>query len=285
MSRLRHSSAPRRPPGWIAPGPPPRGAAGRPDLEPGPDEELSYLAGDWRLFQKRRGHRWSLDDLVTAAVAAEEAEPLGARRILDLGCGQGSVLLLMAWRFPEAQLWGIEAQVDRAAMARRSVAYNGVEDRVRVMTADFRSGGALGDLTELPIITGTPPYFPLGTGTESEHAHARPCRFELRGGLEAYLEVARDRLAPEGRLVLANTALARGRIERATETLGLHLARRLEVIPREGKAPLIVVDVFARARAPSSASVGALVVRDRALQWTPEFRALRDQFGIPSRPP
>src|SRR4051812_38086154 len=110
----------RRPPGWKAPGPLPRGDDGRPELQPADDEDLCFLTGEWRLFQKQRGHRWSLDDLVTAAIAAPHVN--GARTLLDLGCGLGSVLLMMAWRFPEADVTGIEAQGDRAAMGRRSIA-------------------------------------------------------------------------------------------------------------------------------------------------------------------
>jgi hypothetical protein len=47
----------RRPEGWMAPGPRPAGAQGNPDLAAGPDETLSYLTGDWRIFQLRNGHR------------------------------------------------------------------------------------------------------------------------------------------------------------------------------------------------------------------------------------
>ena len=79
--------APRRPPGWIAPGPQPAGAQGRPELEPEDDEDLCFLTGDWRLFQKQVGHRWSLDDLVTAWIATRRLDPAQALHALDLGNG------------------------------------------------------------------------------------------------------------------------------------------------------------------------------------------------------
>src|SRR5450631_871636 len=110
---------PRRPIGWLAPGPQPRGANGRPELDPDADEDLSYLSGDWRLFQKRQGHRWSLDDLVTAWIATRDIPVTFAENALDLGCGLGSVLLMVAWKLPIADVTGIEAQADRAALGRR----------------------------------------------------------------------------------------------------------------------------------------------------------------------
>ena len=54
----------RRPPGWAAPGP--RPGRERVELGPRPGEDLCFLAGDWRILQRLGGHRWSLDDLVTA---------------------------------------------------------------------------------------------------------------------------------------------------------------------------------------------------------------------------
>jgi len=274
-------SRPRRPPGWVAPGPVPPGPQGRPELQPADDESLSYLCGDWRLFQKRRGHRWSLDDLVTAWVAAPLGE--GAEQVLDLGCGQGTVLLLLAWRLPGARLLGVEAQAERAALARRSIRYDGVEGRCQVLEGDLRDPALLPADFQVSLLTGTPPYFPRGTGTESLQPHALPCRFEVRGGVEAYLEAAARWLAPEGSAVFCSAALERERVEAAAGAAGLSLRDRLEVVPREGKAPLVLVDTFQRTPGPRRER--RLVVRDRSLQWTGAFQAVRRDFGMPWEPP
>src|SRR5204863_452622 len=85
--------AARRPDGWRAAGPPPAGPQGVGG--PGPGEDLCYLAGDWRILQRLDGHRWSLDDLVTAWFAARLLEEAPARTVLDLGCGIGAVLMLL----------------------------------------------------------------------------------------------------------------------------------------------------------------------------------------------
>src|SRR6187455_1851685 len=82
----------RRPPGWVAPGPRPSRAH---DVAPRPGEDLCYLAGEWRILQRVDGHRWSLDDLVTAWVAFDECAPSPPDRLVDLGCGIGTVLLLL----------------------------------------------------------------------------------------------------------------------------------------------------------------------------------------------
>lgn len=291
--------SPRRPAGWVPPGPPPAGARGRAELEPQPDEDLCLLSGDWRIFQKQRGHRWSLDDLVTAWVAAEAVGPVASiepagrpLRALDLGCGLGSVLMMTAWRFPSAQVRGVEAQAERAAMARRSLAYNGAEDRCRVFDGDLRQLGELEqDEPELAgpfeLITGTPPYFPRGAGTESTTPQVAPCRFELRGGVEEYLAAAAPRLAETGRLVVCTAALERERVVAAAEATSLDLLAHWDIVPREGKAVLVMVDVLARRgeASPPQPAMHTLLVRDRANVWTADFRAVRAAMGMPATTP
>lgn len=273
---------PRRPAGWIAPGPPPAGAQGRPELEPEADEDLCFLTGDWRLFQKQVGHRWSLDDLVTAWIATRRQDPARALRALDLGCGLGSVLLMVAWKLPRADVTGIEAQPDRAAMGRRSIAYNGVADRCRIVDGDLREAD-LSRAGPFELVTGTPPYFPRGTGTESDKAHATPCRFEVRGGVEDYLEAGQRVLAPGGELVVCTSALERDRVDHAVGELGLHVREHWDIVPRDGKGVLVMVDVVTDAA--TEATTHALVVRDRQGAWTPEFQRVRTDMGIPAAPP
>ena len=270
----------RRPAGWVAPGPQPAGPQGRPELEPDPDEDLCFLTGDWRVFQKLQGHRWSLDDLVTAWIATRRQDPARAIRALDLGCGLGSVLLMVAWKLPRAEVLGIEAQPDRAALGRRSIAYNGVAERCRIVDGDLREVTGLGTFE---LVTGTPPYFPRGTGTESAKPHATPCRFEVRGGVEDYLEAAQRVLAPGGEIVVVTSALEKDRVTFATGELGLHLREHWDIVPRAGKDVLVMVDVLTDA--PTTATAHTLVVRDRASAWTPEFQQVRAAMGLPSTPP
>lgn len=275
--------APRRPAGWTPGGPLPAGDRGEPDLQPRDDEDLCFLVGEWRLFQKQRGHRWSLDDLVTAWVAARHGEALGATRALDLGCGLGSVLLMVAWRLVDADVTGVEAQADRAAMGRRSIRFNGVEARCRILDGDLRDEGLLPAAARFDLVTGTPPYFPRGTGTESALPHAMPCRFEARGGVEDYLLAAARVVSERGRVVLCSAALEAERIVPAAQAAGLHVLEHHVVVPREGKAPLVMVDVFGRA--PASRRDDTLVVRDARGQWTSAFSEVRAAMGMPPTPP
>jgi tRNA1(Val) A37 N6-methylase TrmN6 len=273
----------RRPIGWTAPGPQPRGAAGRADLAPAYNEDLSFLTGDFRIFQRKDGHRWSLDDFVTAFVAIEEARAHGrVVRGLDQGCGIGSVLLMVAWGLPEARVVGIEAQDVSLALARRSIAFNGVEDRVEVWHGDLRDAAMVPEGAAFDLVTGTPPYIPLGHGLVSDKVQRGPCCFETRGGIEDYTQAAAGRLAPGGRFVVCAGAKPEGRTIAAARDAGLVVRRHVEVVPREGKPVLFTVTSMGRGDEVHPPAIHErFVVRDARCELTAEMHRAREVMGLP----
>jgi tRNA1(Val) A37 N6-methylase TrmN6 len=269
---------PRRPPGWRAPGPPP---ARRADVGPRAGEDLCHLSGDWRILQRRDGHRWSLDDLVTAWFATVHA-PQAPSRILDLGCGIGSVLLMLAWRFPDAVVSGIEAQALSVDLARRSIAWNGVEHRCHVQHGDLRDTARLDALGRFDLVTATPPYLVPGTAPESARPQKGPCNFQQRGGVDAYCEAAARVLAPGGVFVACDQATSEPRMHRAARDAGLAVTHERVVVPRAGKPPLFAVFSMRHASVADGPTVFApLVVRDERGARTAACRALRADMGMP----
>lgn len=281
--------APRRPLGWVAPGPKPAGPGDRADGWPATDEDLCHLCGDWRIFQKLRGHRFSLDDLVTAWFALQHAGAGEEHTALDLGCGSGSVLSMIAWARPESRVIGIEAQAVSAGLARRSIAWNGCADRCEVRDGDLRDHSLVAEGTVFDLITGTPPYIPLGDGVVSERVQRGPACFEVRGGVEDYVAAAARWLAPHGVFAICHSDAARTAQAAAASNLRVFAMR--PVVPREGREPLFWVfamqhgDTTAHDAARDTPPSPPLVVRDRAGQWTADFRALRETMGMPCPPP
>jgi len=272
----------RRPAGWRAPGPPPAGPGDDPTLVPAAGEDLCLLAGDWRIFQHVGGHRWSLDDLVTAWMAADEVAASPPARVADLGCGIGTVLMLLAWRFPTARLTGIEAEAEKVALARRSLRWNGCAERCVVHEGDLRETSLD---ARFDLVTGTPPYLPRGTATEPSRPDRGPWHFEHRGGIEDYCRAAVRLLAPGAPLVVCAGSVQEARVDSAARDAGLSVVRRRDVVPREGKGTLFGLYVMRTAPAAIPIIEPPLVVRDARGAWTDEFRAIRRAMGMPDRPP
>src|SRR5512141_1118825 len=150
--------------GWRRPGPrPPAGE------EPGDGETLDALCGRFRIFQAARGHRYSTDDLLVAWYGVAAAPYVGT--LLDLGSGIGSVAMAAAWKLPGARVVTVEAQPFSVALARRSVRYNGLSERFRIVEGDFREPSLLAG-EEFDLVLGAPPYFEPGTATEARHPQA-----------------------------------------------------------------------------------------------------------------
>ena len=242
-------------------------------------DELSCdaITADFRIYQRRRGHRYSLDDLATAAEAVRaHPEP---HRCLDLGCGIGSVLLMVAWRFPHASLLGVEAQALSLSLARRSVALNALDDRVRLLELDLRELSVELAGGRWDLITGTPPYLPPGSALVSPDPQRAAARIELRGGVEDYLVAAGALLAPGGRVVICADGRHPERVWGGAERAGLCPQRRVDVLARPGaRRPLLSVWTLARAAAPLE--IAHLATRDSGGARTPQAQALRACFGL-----
>lgn len=262
-------------------------------LVPAPGETLDLIAGDWRIFQLENGHRFSTDDLVTAWVGATAAPD--ATRLLDIGAGIGSVGLMALWMVshrwqdddpvprPDATptLDMVEAQALSHGLARRSVAFNGLADRVVLRLGDLRDQAMVPEPGVYDLVTGSPPYIPIGKGHVSPHPQRAACRMELRGDVFDYCLTAARALAPEGRFSMVHAA-ADPRPEAALEAAGLQLLERTDVVFRRGRAPTIAVFLAAHQglRRPDR----QLVVREADGQWTDDWRAVRRSMGAPIGP-
>lgn len=271
--------------GWAKPGPVPPGTAAA--GAPGEEESLDALSGHFRLFQLRDGHRFSTDDLLTAWYGTTWCASAGTG--LDLGSGIGTVGMIVAWRLPGIRMTTVEAQSVSVGLARRSARYNGLEHRYQILEGDFRNPEVLPVGATFDLITGSPPYFPPGTGVESGHPQKLACRFELRGDVADYCAAAARHLAPGGcfACVFPFEPTQRARVEAAAAAAGLVIVRRRPVVFREGDPPLI--GLFALMRAGDlpewmrqrTWTEPDLVIRDRAGAIHPEYSAVKLALGFP----
>ena len=271
--------------GWTKPGPlAPGHLAG---MMPEPDESLDAISGHFRLFQLRDGHRFSTDDILTGWYGTSWCPT--AVTALDLGSGIGTVSTVVAWRLPGVRLVTVEAQERSLQLARKSVRYNGLESRVEIRAGDFREPGILREDERFDLITGSPPYFPPGTGVESEHPQKLACRFELRGTVADYCVVAARHLAPGGffACVFPAEPQQRARVDAGAKAAGLTMVRVRPVVFREGDPPLVGLFGMMRSEDLPPAfrnrtwTEPDLIIRARDSTIHPEYSAVKLAIGFP----
>lgn len=169
----------------------------------------TLFAGRLSCRQHRDGYRFSVD----AILLAHFFIPRPAETVLDLGCGCGVILLLLAYRWPSLKLTGLELQPQLAALARRNVADNHLAGRITIVEGDLRSCGNLFKPGQFQRVVCNPPFY--------RH------------------EGARLNLDPERRLARHEVAADLGEVVAAAGRL-LHKGGRVDLVyPAERLAPLL----------------------------------------------
>ena len=113
----------------------------------------------------------------------------GGCRILDIGSGTGLISLMMAQRFPEAEVVGIDMDVDACGQARENVMASPFRDRVEIVCCRLQDFGAIG---VFDAIVSNPPFFvdslknPDSKRTMARHTDSLPFR-DLFAGVKRLL--------------------------------------------------------------------------------------------------
>ena len=188
-------------------------------IESNAEETLdSILGGALRLYQPRRGYRFSVDSVLLARFAA--ARP--AARVLELGAGCGVVALIYAALIKPREVVAIEIQPTLAGLIARNASLNGL-GMVRALCADLRSHRALGAATGgFDLVLANPPFRARASGRESPLAGRRLARGETAVRLEDFAAAAARYARHGGRVAFVFAAA------RSAELVLELRARRLE---------------------------------------------------------
>lgn len=232
----------------------------------------------WLIAQRLKGHRHSADDVLTAWYALQTSPRVD--RHLDLGTGIGTVGLLTLWGMGDgARLTCVEAQEISYRLLQSNLRCNGLLDRVDHSLGDLRD---LALDEKFPLITGSPPYFPEGTGVvpqDSQKAHAR---FELRGDISDYSRAAVRHLAPGGWFVVCFPTRQKQRGIDGILSSGLKIVKMRDVVPRESLEPLF--SLFAcRVSVDFDGETleeAPFIVREQNGRLTADMAAVRRGFGF-----
>lgn len=134
----------------------------------------------YRIIQNPEKFCFGMDAVLLTGFARAKKED----SLLDLGTGTGIIPILMQAKYGCRHLVGLEIQPDSADMAARSVALNGLSDRIDIVTGDIREADRIFPSASFDCITCNPPYM-IGqhgiTNPEEPKAVARHeilCTFE-----------------------------------------------------------------------------------------------------------
>ena len=150
------------------------------------------------------------------------AKAKAGEKVLDLGTGTGIIPILMEAKTDAADFTALEIQEESADMARRSVAYNHLEDKIKVVTGDIRDASNIFGASSFHVVTTNPPYMTAQHGLTNVYEAKTIARHEVLCNLEDIIRESARLLMPGGRFYMVHRPF------RLAEIISLMVQYRME---------------------------------------------------------
>ncbi len=160
---------------------------------------------------------------------------------LDLGTGTGIIPILLRGKTEGRHFTGLEIQEESADMARRSVAFNHLEQYISIITGDIKEAAEIFGAASFDVVTSNPPYMTGNHGLVNPRLPKAIARHELLCSLEDVVCATSRVVRPGGRFYLVHRPF------RLAEILTLLVQYKLEpkrmrlVYPFVDKEPNMVL--------------------------------------------
>lgn len=116
---------------------------------------------------------------IDAVLLSNFAKVKAGEKVLDLGTGTGILPILLEAKTKGEHFTGLEIQEESADMARRSVAYNRLEEKINIVTGDIKEAAQLFGPASFDVITTNPPYMINDHGLKNEADAKTIARHEI----------------------------------------------------------------------------------------------------------
>ena len=118
-----------------------------------PGERIDELQRNgYRIIQNPERFCFGMDAvLLSGFVRAKKQE-----RCLDLGCGNGIIPILMEAKTEGKHFTGLEIQPESADIAKRSVALNGLQDRIDIVEGDIKDASKIFGASSFHVVRQKP---------------------------------------------------------------------------------------------------------------------------------
>ena len=165
------------------------------------DERIDDLQRNhYGIIQRKRAFCFGMDAVLLSGFAVVKK----GERVLDLGTGTGIIPILLTAKTEGEHFTGLEIQEESADMARRSVRYNHLEDKVEIVTGDIVEAGGLFALASFDVVTSNPPYMNDAHGLKNPGDAKAIARHEVKCTLEDVVREGAKVLKPGGRMYMVH---------------------------------------------------------------------------------
>ena len=232
------------------------------------NERLDELQRNgYRIIQNPEKFCFGMDAVLLSGFARAKK----GDRVLDMGTGTGIIPILLEAKTKAAHLTGLEIQADSAEMAGRSVALNGLEEKIDIVTGDIKEADQLFDAASFDVITCNPPYMIGQHGLTNPSDAKAIARHEILCTLEDVISQTARLLVPGGHFFLVHRPFRLAEIITALVNYKLEPKRMRLVYPFADKEPNMVLLEAVRGGRPRMTVEKPLIVYREPGVYTPEI--------------
>lgn len=202
------------------------------------NEDITTLNNGYKLIQKKDGFRFSVD----AVILSDFFSPTKKGKILDIGCGNGIIPILLYSKGKGEDITGVEIQEENCELALKNVKLNNLEEYIKIENDDVKeySKGNTFD-----YIISNPPYMEVDGKKQNILSCKSIARHELTLNLYDLIRNAKRLLKPMGSITLVHRSYRFTDISRILEDCGFSLKRvRFVYYSKDRNSNLVLVEAF-----------------------------------------
>ncbi len=192
-------------------------------------------------------------------------------KAIDLGTGTGIIPILLEAKYQGSHYTGLEIQPESAEMAERSVAYNGLESKISIVTGDIKDAANIFGASSFDVVTSNPPYMTKDHGIVNEGDAKTIARHEVLCNLEDLVSATAKLLKPGGRCYFVHRPFRLVEIFTLMSQYKIEPKRMQLVYPYVDKEPNMVLIEGLRGGKPRLTVEKPLIVYEKPGVYMPEI--------------
>lgn len=202
------------------------------------NEDITTLNNGYKLIQKKDGFRFSVD----AVILSDFFSPTKKGKILDIGCGNGIIPILLYSKGKGEDITGVEIQEENCELALKNVKLNNLEEYIKIENDDVKE---YPKGNSFDYIISNPPYMEVDGKKQNILSCKSIARHELTLNLYDLIRNAKRLLKPVGSITLVHRSYRFTDISRILEDCGFSLKRvRFVYYSKDRNSNLVLVEAF-----------------------------------------
>ena len=153
------------------------------------------------IYQEKEGFKFSLDSILLA----EYSQVKNNMKILDMCSGNAVIPLIISTKTKD-NIVAFEIQKEIAALAKKSVELNGLDEQIKVINDDVNNIAKYFNKEYFDIIVCNPPYFKNNSSIHNKEEIKAIARHEIKINLEQIFKISFDYLKNNGILYMSHRA-------------------------------------------------------------------------------